>query len=316
MTHLSDYTYLDRLVCNTLALLWVLYRIQSFVGFREAFSPKRIRKGELRPIVTIIMLVSNILVVVYDVIVTMIKYKEGYVMETGTIISKPRDLWSEINLKLLPISDSLLDFSFAFLTSALFLFQATWNYIVQTYFKKPFMNSTEFHLCVAYSFLSFLTYALLQFTFIHNKTESTIIPQFFFSAEAFVLIAFAVVNHIRLNRTLHEIEESSKARKRLEISVKSNIYLGIFIAMMGVPLFIINIDILTGSIFVEDKFASDLLMKFFNIGYPGVYIFLCMSLYPYYDQGSCNCSGIRRVAAGNFVEDSDEASIVMLRRFP
>ncbi|KAK9717267.1 hypothetical protein K7432_006350 [Basidiobolus ranarum] len=305
MTHLSDYTYLDRLVCNILALIWILYRIQSQVGAREALSIRRIRKGELRPLITILLLVSNLLAVIYDVIVAGIKYREGFAVVGSAVVSKPKEFWTAEDLRILPISDSIIDFSFAFMTSALFLFQATWNFIVQSYIKRPFMNSMEFHLYLVYSSLSFVTYALLQFLYLSDKTQSTIIPQMFFCSEGFVLVAFTIINHVRLNRTLQEIEKTSRARKRLEVCMKLNVYLGIFISMMAVPLSIINIDMLTVVVIAKNKLASDILMKFFNLGFPGTFIFLCMALYPSYEHTACGCSGNRRYTARQCVDSAE-----------
>ncbi|ORY03102.1 hypothetical protein K493DRAFT_384472 [Basidiobolus meristosporus CBS 931.73] len=324
MTHLSDYTYLDRLVCDILALLWILYRIQSLVGATEALSLRRMRKGELRPIITILLLISNLLAIVYDTMVAKIKYGEGFAVVGNNITSKPKEYWTAEDLRILPITDSLIDFSFAFMTSSLFLFQATWNFIVQSYIKRPFMNSTEFHLYVAYSVLSFASYALLQFVYINDKTQSTTLtfsPYPYRSsprcssalvraqspcipsraptnttsapAETFVLIVFTLVNHFRLRKTLREIDESSRARRRLEVYMRLNLYLGIFIGMMGIPLVIINIDILTGAVIAGNKLVTDLLMKIFNIGFPGVFMFLCMALYPSSDYASCSCTGNR-----------------------
>ncbi|KAK9761215.1 hypothetical protein K7432_014044 [Basidiobolus ranarum] len=297
MTHLSDYTYLDRLICNILALIWILHRIQTLVGIRGALNLKRFRKGELRPIITFLLLVSNVLTVVYDIIVTTIKYREGYMTIGDNVVSKPKEYWSAEDLRLLPISDSLIDYGFAFLTSSLFLFQATWNFIVQSYTKRPFMNSIEFHLYLVYSCLSFASYALLQFFYLRDKTQSTIIPQMFFCSELLVLTCFTIINQTRLHKTLHEVGGTSQARKTLEFSMKLNVYLGASMIMMCVPLFTINTDILTTGVIVHNRFISDLLMKFFNLGYTGTFVFLCMTLYPTYDYSHCDCSRNNRFAA-------------------
>jgi hypothetical protein len=127
MTHLSDFSYLDRLVVQAFLLVLILMRIWDHSGF-EVFRKKNVRS--LKFGITILALSSLFLIILSDAMATRIKYGEGFVddPEKG-IIQAPKDTYSEYNKRLLIPTDLFINLSFTFKSSAEFLLLAFWNFL-------------------------------------------------------------------------------------------------------------------------------------------------------------------------------------------
>ncbi|KAK9708129.1 hypothetical protein K7432_009803 [Basidiobolus ranarum] len=267
MTHESDFTYLDRCVCNLAVTVWVLYRIiSSSAGFSGFIPFRRLINGDLKPIISLLLTLSLMLVISSDGLATLVKYNEGFINVNNTVVSKPKNLWLPINLKLSKIADLLLNFSFAFLTSSLFLLHAFWHFMVKTLTRMSFMSSLEFRLYLFYSFLSLTLYPTLQFWFLHDTKKTTVIPQFVFCAEGCFIVISAAFNHVRLRNVLREISTASRSPSHVSQFLQTNIWLGLSLTLMWASLLTVNVEFI-GFSGEPAKFTSDLLLKLFNLGY-------------------------------------------------
>ncbi|ORX87539.1 hypothetical protein K493DRAFT_319651 [Basidiobolus meristosporus CBS 931.73] len=83
-------------------------------------------------------------------------------------------MWLPTNLKLSKIADLLLNLSFAFMTSSLFLLHSFWHFMVKTLTRMSFMSSLEFRLYLFYSGLSLTLYPALQFWFLNDTKKATV----------------------------------------------------------------------------------------------------------------------------------------------
>ncbi|KAK9765377.1 hypothetical protein K7432_006340 [Basidiobolus ranarum] len=280
MTHESDFTYLDRCVCNLAVTVWVLYRIFSSSAGISGFIPfRRLLNGDLKPIITLLLTFSLILVITSDALATLVKYQEGFINVNTIVISKPKTMWQPINLKLSKIADSLLNFSFAFLTSSLFLLHSFWHFMVKTLTRMSFMSSLEFRLYLVYSFLSLALYPTLQFWYLHDTAKATVIPQFAFCAEGCFIVISAAFNHVRLRTVLREISTASRSPSHVSQFLQTNLWLGLSLTLMWVSLLIVNVEFI-GFVGNPSKFTSDLLLKLFNLGYPLTFMNMYSILLP------------------------------------
>ncbi|KAL0089629.1 hypothetical protein F4703DRAFT_1914941 [Phycomyces blakesleeanus] len=147
MTHLSDFSFLQRVVSISYLTLWYIYRVCQLDRF-QCFSPSRIRKGELKSIVSLLILIMLPFQLTYafvlDVASSTVKYEEGYIQHNGQYVTKPEMLWSQANKDYVVPTDYSLCIGFSLQTSTLLLLQCFWNYLANLVAGAKFMSSKEF----------------------------------------------------------------------------------------------------------------------------------------------------------------------------
>lgn len=79
MTHLSDYSYLDRFIPNCFVLMGILYFCFLVRNARQDLTLDAFRKGKLQGVILLLYLLSLVLQLIYDALSVSIKYKEGYI---------------------------------------------------------------------------------------------------------------------------------------------------------------------------------------------------------------------------------------------
>jgi len=110
LSHLSDYSYIERGFHDILILAWMLHRLKQN-DFWSTLTWQSIRRVQLKPYATLLTLISIITFIIYDIICTKFKYEEGFVVNAnGNIVTKSKTLYSDYNRQLVLVSDSLLMF--------------------------------------------------------------------------------------------------------------------------------------------------------------------------------------------------------------
>ncbi|GAA5817512.1 hypothetical protein MFLAVUS_011060 [Mucor flavus] len=148
MTHLSDFSFLQRAVGLTYVLFWLLYRIQTTGGFSCLYY-SRFKRGELKSIVTALILFMLPCQLYYDIASCKIKYEEGFVQILGHIMTKPEFLWSQADRNLVTPTDYSLCVGFSLQVGTLLLLQCFWKYLANLVARAKFMSSKEFKFYIA-----------------------------------------------------------------------------------------------------------------------------------------------------------------------
>eukprot|EP01006_Ploeotia_vitrea_P042651 TRINITY_DN66648_c1_g1_i3.p1 TRINITY_DN66648_c1_g1~~TRINITY_DN66648_c1_g1_i3.p1 ORF type:complete len:478 (+),score=210.79 TRINITY_DN66648_c1_g1_i3:187-1620(+) len=283
LTHLSDYSYLDRGIVDLAIIGWALLHVNRVDGF-ASIRWQHLRAFRLKTVATIMTFVSLVIMVAYDTIATIFKYDEGfyYDPDTGNIKTMPKTKYSQTNKDLLVPTDMLLNISWSLKNSAVFLLLAMYHHVARKECgRAQFASSWEFKCYSIYSIVSILLYPFLQLFFdaVSTPLMSTIMPQFVYSAECFAIVLLMILTNRRLTALVAELKQSSIV-PRLNNFVRMNKFFMFSCFCDCLGLFTINVDILIDKKIAGNKFATDLMTRIFNLGFNLTYVFIIFTLYP------------------------------------
>jgi len=282
MTHLSDFSYLDRLVMNFFIIIWMLHRVWEIDGF-HVFRLQNFKKFRLKTVATGLLLLSISLFIIYDIVATTIKYREGfYVSADHGIIQKPSEYFTTEDKNLLYFTDVLLNLILTFKSSAEFLIIALWNFLSRALTNKSFMSSWEFKSYAAYSIMSLIAYPTVQFSIVNVSTlYSLITPQIMYNFENLIIITLLQLANWRLWKTVKNLPTTSPSLVRIRYYIRMNHLMSFTIFCEFFGLSIINFDILNHERFIYyNKFWTDFLTKIFTFGFTFTYAIAFLILYP------------------------------------
>ncbi|KAI9257987.1 hypothetical protein BDA99DRAFT_514937 [Phascolomyces articulosus] len=273
MTHLSDFSYVERATIDVYISVYLVYSIWKNDRFR-CLQPHKVFSGELRSILTVIMFVMMMTQAIVDFWSTYVKYSEGFVaLPTGSIITKPFILWSPERQKPLQAMNYLQCVTFAFHTGVFFLMQCFWNYLSNSVAKKSFMGSFEFKFYIIWALGSVAMFPVLQWRFRNDIYLSEIVPQLAYGGEVLITAALGVRSNFRFKRIIaasrrNKSSASSNAIiNRLSYFKEMNIILTIILFIYGCCFVILCADGLTeDKVINTNKFACDLLIANVNMG--------------------------------------------------
>ncbi|KAI7900668.1 uncharacterized protein BX663DRAFT_517191 [Cokeromyces recurvatus] len=271
MTHLSDFSYLQRCALEAYMALFLLYRVWANDRFK-CLHPKRIFAGELRSIITVLYIMMLVMQTSWDVVSTWIKYTEKFIVVPGTdhIISKPYDNWTNQHKEVAQAMDYVECVNLSMQTGVFFLLQCFWNYLSNAVAKRTFMSSWEFKFYIFWALGSIAIFPILQWYFREDPTKREAIPQLAYSIEVLITSALGVRSHRRFKRILNISRNlkhgAAKIVEKLAYFKDMNIYLTIILFFYGISLCILCIDGITSTKTINsNKFASDLLIAFCNV---------------------------------------------------
>ncbi|KAI9032710.1 hypothetical protein CLU79DRAFT_830550 [Phycomyces nitens] len=186
MTHLSDFSFLQRVVSISYLTLWYIYRLCRLDRF-QCLSPSRLRKGELKSIVSLLILIMLPFQLTYDVVSSTVKYKEGYIPHKGQFVTKPEILWSQSNKDYVVPTDYSLCIGFSLQTSStLLLLQCFWNYLANLVAGAKFMSSKEFKCYIVWTCVSIVTFPVIQYNYsrkVYTPAYKEVMPQLVYGCE-------------------------------------------------------------------------------------------------------------------------------------
>ncbi|KAF9374079.1 hypothetical protein CPB97_000142 [Podila verticillata] len=295
MTHLSDYSFVQRAVANGWFYLWFLGYVFMWDRF-DALNPRRIFRFELRSIVTLALLVAMPLNLVYDIGSANIKYQEGFMDVSngaGVIMAKPSQFWARGHEDQAKLLDYCLSVGTALLTSVFFLLQSFWSFISKSVTKSTFMTSFEFRLNIVISIIVIVFFPTCQYLFRNDHARREAAPQMAFSAFLLLVSLLGVRTHFRFNSLLkaamNTVTEATKSVVvKLEYFKDLNLILSGALFGASVSLGIASADGLRPEpTIARNKFASDFLITNVNFFSFIIWVTLVLIFYP------------RRTAVGN-----------------
>ncbi|KAI9014364.1 hypothetical protein CLU79DRAFT_767260 [Phycomyces nitens] len=279
MTHLSDYSYLERCGLEIYISLYLIYCVWKNDRFK-CIRPSRIIAGELKSIITVLMILMMLAQATWDFISTYIKYKEGFMeLPDGEIITKPFAYWKPEHQKPIQIIDYVECITFSLQTGVFCLLQCFWNYLSNSVAKKTFMGSNEFKLYIVWAIVSMAMFPFLQWWYRNDVLKREAVPQLAYSCEVLVLVALGIRSHFRFQRIIKISQKTQSLTSPVVIKMTyfkdMNIILTISMLSYGLSLMILCADGLTEKMFLNtSKFASDLIIGNCNIAV--IFVWICL----------------------------------------
>ncbi|CEI92267.1 hypothetical protein RMCBS344292_06534 [Rhizopus microsporus] len=263
-------TYLQRCpiwFCISVYLTYSIYRGDRFRCLRL----KSILAGELKSIITVLLILMLTLQFMWDILLAYLKYQEGYFNYHGTIVTKPFILWTPSHQQKAEAFDYVQCVTFSIEAGIFLLLQSFWNYLSNIVAKKTFMSSFEFRFYIVWALVSVATYPILQWAFRDDPIKREAIPQLTYSCEAFLVACLGIRTHFRFKRVIG-ITQKNNANGRKNIIIKLS-YFKDMNKLMTVILFIYSIGfiilcvdgLLPNPVINQNKFAMDAIMANTNV---------------------------------------------------
>ncbi|GAA5809842.1 hypothetical protein MFLAVUS_003257 [Mucor flavus] len=239
--------------------LFILVRVYLNDKF-QCLHPKKVIKGELRSVITILFFMMLLMQMSWDFISTWIKYEENfYILPNGKIINKPFAAWTEQHQRIAQAIDYVECVNLSMQVSVFFLLQCFWNYLSNAVAKKSFMSSWEFK-----ALGSSAIFPILQWYFRHDPSLRETAPQLAYSIEMLFTSVLGLRSNVRFKRLLkmsRNLKNGSIIIEKLEYFKDMNIYLTVVLFSYGISLATLCIDgLTTAKVVNQSKFASDFLI--------------------------------------------------------
>ncbi|KAI7882312.1 uncharacterized protein EV154DRAFT_606049 [Mucor mucedo] len=282
MTHLSDFSFLQRTVSFGYLYVWYTYRVWTLDRF-SCLHPKRVKQGELKSVVTLLILFMIPFQLFYDITSVKIKYEEGFASILGHVFTKPEVMWTKADKSLVIPTEYSLCIGFSLQTGTLVLLQCFWNYLADSVASATFMSSKEFKFYIAWTCSSFIVFPLLQYNFsrdIYEPTYKEIMPEMVYGIELFIVACLGVVSHFRFKKLLSKSPNTTNGRsitQKIRYFQEINVVLSTVLFGHGILLTILSGDGLTVRKYLNiHKFSADFFIC--NINMCAVITWFCMIL--------------------------------------
>ncbi|KAG2186414.1 hypothetical protein INT43_002852 [Umbelopsis isabellina] len=289
MTHLSDFSFLQRAVSLVFLYVWGGYRIIKLDRL-QCMRPSRLKQGELKSIFTYLVLIGIPAQLYYDFTSIKIKYEEGFMElpgpdNTTEIMTKPEQYWSAADEDLVIPTDYSLCVGFAIQTGTLFLLQCFWQYLVNSVVKASFLYSWEFKLYITWFFVSLALFPVLQWNFSRPQYDITykeVIPELVYGIELFVIGVIGIFTHYRFKRLIKQTRDSLDSQTvlvKLKYFSDLNQLLTCMLLISGSAFIILSTDHLTTSMYLNAHNA-DLLICIANFTVVNAWFIMVLIFHP------------------------------------
>ncbi|CAO3610054.1 unnamed protein product [Cunninghamella blakesleeana] len=286
MTHLSDFSFLQRMVSLTYLSAWFVYRVWKLDRFR-CLSPEQFRQGELKSVVTALILIMIPFQLYYDVTSCKIKYEEGFASVFGHVFTKPETMWTKADQELVVPTNYSLCIGLSLQTGTLLLLQCFWNYLANSVAKASFMSSREFVFYIVWTLVSIIMFPILQYNFsrdVYDPTYKEIMPELVYGVELFFVSCLGVVSHFRFRNLLNNSRESNNAKSithKIRYFQELNLILTVVLFVDSTSFIILSADGLTGRKTLNaHKFSADFLICNINISTLIVWFLVMLIFHP------------------------------------
>ncbi|KAI8356073.1 hypothetical protein EDC96DRAFT_515682 [Choanephora cucurbitarum] len=289
MSHLSDYSFLQRASGLGFLLVWLLYRLFATKGY-HCFYLSKLKKGDLKSVVTTSIFIMLPFQLYYDIVTCKIKYEEGFVPIEGKISTKPESLWSAADRDLVIPTDYSLCIGFSMQIGTLLLLQCFWKYLAKMVAKARFMSSKEFKFYILMTALNIILFPLVQYNFsqegVYDSTLKEIIPQLIYGLELLLISMLGIVSHFRFNKLLgntyyHPNHNPRSMSHRIKYYQELNLLLSASLFAFSVCFIILSSDGLSQSKTINsNKFASDFLICNVNVLSVVIWMLVVLIIHP------------------------------------
>ncbi|KAI8087872.1 uncharacterized protein B0P05DRAFT_530483 [Gilbertella persicaria] len=280
MTHLSDYSFLQRIIGLSYVFIWLVYRIQTTGGF-GCLQFSKFKQGDLKSFVTAWLLIMLPFQLYYDIMSCKIKYQEGYAVLVGHIQTKPEILWTQADRDLVLPTDYSLCVGFSLQIGTLLLLQCFWKYLAKLVAKARFMSSKEFKFYIIMTMINIILFPVIQYTFsqpgLYDVTFKEIIPQLVYGIELWCISLLGGVSHVRFKTLLKGPFVTDKIKYFQEL----NLLLSIALFIFSTSFIILSGDGLTTAKKINtNKFASDLMICNINMMCILIWVLVILIIHP------------------------------------
>jgi len=284
MTHLSDFSFLGRAVVEVYIFIFLMYHVWSIDKF-HCLHPRKIFSGELKSVVTLMMLVMMPCQAFYDFETTKIKYTVGFTqIEPGVIISTPYQLWPQNFKDFVPAMDYMESVTFSLQTGIFFLLQCFWSYLSNSVAKHSFMGSLEFKINILWCIISIALFPVLQWIYRNDELYSEIVPQLAYGIEALIIGLMGIRSHFRFRSLItktHNVTNGKSIVTKLTYFMEMNVLMTLILIMYGTSFIILCVDGLTPAQTINhNKFATDLLISNVNVCTVFLWLLFIMVFHP------------------------------------
>ncbi|KAI8646950.1 hypothetical protein BD408DRAFT_399238 [Parasitella parasitica] len=207
-----------------------------------------------------------------DIVSTYVKYKEGFTVYEGKIITKPFAMWSSSHQTDMMAMDYVECVTFSLQVGVFFLMQSFWNYLSNTVARKSFMGSFEFKFYIVwYDGCSMAMFPILQWVFRNDVSKREGIPQLAYGIEALITSLLGIRSHFRFKRIIAVSQRNNSASykavvARLTYFRDMNVLVSIILFSYAASFIILCSDGLTDhKIINSNKFATDTIIANVNI---------------------------------------------------
>ncbi|KAI8070326.1 hypothetical protein BC940DRAFT_295824 [Gongronella butleri] len=262
-------------------MAYFMYSVYQSDKF-QCLNPRKIFSGELKSICTVLMISMMSLQVSWDVMVTYIKYKNGFVIVNGVGISKPLTEYSLNDINIASIAAYIQAASFSIQTSLYFMLQCFWNYLSNRVAKRSFMSSFEFVFYIGWAIVTLALFPVLQWYYHYDPRVEYIIG-IGYAAEIFITATLALRTHRRFRHMIHQAKKSStnpSVISKLNYFKDINILMGMCQYLYSFSFFVFCIDGVTYQVIAQNKFASDCVLANININALILYILFIAVFHP------------------------------------
>jgi hypothetical protein len=242
-------------------------------------------KHKIKGFATLLVLLSQSLMICYDGIAAYVKYTEKFYTVNGNVLATPFTLYSADDKFLTFVANELLNVSWSLKSSSLFLALAVWNYAVCSMVNlKNFHKSTEFRSFAIVSFLSFCLYPTIMIIFWNDSLYSTVAPQFVYHMECF-FVALIIIRTNRRFLAFLQGQQKGSVVSRIQSYIMLNRLIICTVLADGLCLFIVNVDIMghpTASkdrLVYNNKLATDILTTLFSAGFVMTYPLVILNMH-------------------------------------
>ncbi|KAI8581753.1 hypothetical protein K450DRAFT_18276 [Umbelopsis ramanniana AG] len=251
--------------------------------------PSRIRQGELKSILSVLILFMVPFQMAYDIASVKIKYEEGFMQLPGTttIITKPATFWTTADQQLVIPTNYSLCVGFSFQTGSLFLLQCFWNYLANSVAKATFMSSKEFKFYVAWIFVAMALFPVLQWNFsrdVYPDTWKEVIPELVYGSALFIIAILGVVSHFRFKRLIYQTRDSTNGKSissKITYFKDLNFLLTVCLLLDGACFIILSVDGLTTAKYLNShKFSADLFICIANFASVIIWFIVILIFHP------------------------------------
>ncbi|CAO3608073.1 unnamed protein product [Cunninghamella blakesleeana] len=281
--HNSDFAFLESASIYIYGLAYFIYSIWQCDRF-ECLKFKKLVSGELKTVLTIIMFLTMSCQFVWDVTMTYIKYKEGYVSNGTEVVVAPFESWSLEHQQLALTTTYVQSMAFSLQVCIYYMLQCFWHYLTNTVAKKDFMGSLEFKFYIVWSLVSMVIYPVLQWYFHEEQDAAETIPSLIYGIQVILSAFLGIRTHYRFKKLIkNAVSTNANTLVINKLGYFSNINLMMIPCLFsyGLTYLIGCFDGLVGkNQIAPNRFANDCLLANGNIMALCLYILFISVFHP------------------------------------
>ncbi|CAG8548863.1 5761_t:CDS:2 [Paraglomus brasilianum] len=278
---LCEYAFLERSTHAIYILLWLIFHAFKCDNL-SALKPSRLFAFDLKSIMTVLIILSLLLSVVYNAFLTKIVYDEGFIV-ADKIRLKTRDEWTPEHQQWEASLDYVLMVNFGMQTCVFYLLQCFWDYTSQAISRQPIMSSMEYRGYIVWSTVSAFGFPIIRLILRNRDDLKDMVPLMFFAVQVLGVAILQIQIYYRFKNL---IETSIAVKNSTFIIAKARYFVDLIkiligsLFMISISVLILCIDSLAGGPIKQSTFAVDVLIAHYCFAQLITWIVLVLIVYP------------------------------------